>query len=643
MTDYLPFLVVGVVAGSLYGLAGVGLVLTFRTSGVFNFAYGAIAAGAAFFFYTLHVEHGLAWPLAAVVTITLFAVVVGSLLELITRPLADAPDAVGIIGTVGLLLFVQGLLYLIYGNSAITMPSYLPESGFMVAGVQISWGELISIGIAVAGTGALYLFLQRTRLGVAMRAVVDNPRLVDLSGDSPYRVRRVGWALGSAVAAIAGILLAPLLNLDVNLLTLLVVQAFGACAIGMFSSLPLTFLGGIIVGVAASLATKVFTTQPLTGFPPSVPFIVLIVVLLLVPTARLPGARTGRRNLVAAPPRAHSRATIGITAAIGLALLLVPFVVDTKLPVWTTGLAYVVVFSSLSLLTWGSGQISLCHAAFLAVGTTTMAHLVSAGVPWLPALLLAGLSVVPVGALVAIPAIRLSGIYLALATLGFGIFMQNVIYPSALMFSIDLSVRVPRPSLGPFDGNDGRTLYYVMLVIVAVSVAAMLAIRRGAFGRVLGALAESPTMLTTHGLSTNVARLLVVCFSAFFAGIGGALAVTQTGAASGATFGPIQSLFYLAVLGICGTRRLQSAALAALLFSVVPGYVTEFGANRQMLAFGLVAVVASIALARRDALARWVAAAALRSDARRQRGPIRARGEAPSAAGSAPALEPAAG
>ena len=624
MSDYLPFLVVGVVAGSLYGLAGVGLVLTFRTSGVFNFAHGAIAAAAAFFFYTLHVEHGVAWPVAAIVAVVLFGVVVGSVLELVTRPLANAPDAVGIIGTVGLLLGVQGILYLIYGNSARTMPSFLPESGFTLSGVHISWGQVISIAIAFFGTAILYMFLQRARLGVAMRAVVDNPRLVDLSGDPPDRIRRVGWMLGAAVAAIAGILLAPLLSLDVNLLTLLVVQAFGACAVGAFSSLPLTFVGGIGVGVAASLATKVFTTQPLTGLPPSVPFIVLVAVLLLVPTSRLPGARGGRRNLIAAAPRARSVGTTVTGAVVAVGLILVPFVVGTKLPVWTTGLAYVVVFSSLALLTWGSGQISLCHAAFLAVGTTTMAHLVEAGVPWLPALLLAGLAVVPVGVLVAIPAIRLSGLYLALATLGFGIFMQNVIYPSALMFSVDLSVEMPRPRLGPFDGNDGRTLYFVMLVIVTLCVVAMLAIRRGRFGRVLGALAESPTMLSTHGLNTSVARMLVVCLSAFFAGIGGALAVTQTGAASGATFGPIQSLFYLAVLGICGTRRLQSPALAALLFSVVPGYVTEFGANRQMLAFGIVALLASIVLARRDELSQWIAAAAARSDARRERGPMRA-------------------
>jgi branched-subunit amino acid ABC-type transport system permease component len=622
VSDYLPFLVAGLVAGSLYGLAGLGLVLTFRTSGVFNFAHGAIAAGAAFVFYSLHDTHGVAWPLAALFTIAVFALVVGPLLEAVTRPLAGAPDAVVVIGTVGLLLAVQGLLYLVYGNAARNTTTFLPESGFRAGEVFISWAQVISVGIAAAGAVLLYWFLQTARLGVSMRAVVDNPDLVDLSGEAPARIRRAGWALGSAVAAIAGILLAPTLSLDVNLLTLLVVQAFGACAIGLFSSLPLTFVGGLVIGVAASLATKVFTEQPFTGIPPTVPFLVLIAVLLIVPVAKLPGGRSGRRSLVASAPGPRTRTTVLGGAAAAVVVVLVPFVVGSKLPVWTTGLAYVVVFGSLALLTWGSGQISLCHAAFLAVGTTTMAKLGEHGVPWFPALLLAGLAAVPFGAVVAVPALRLSGIYLALATLGFGIFMQNVMYPSSLMFGIQLDVRVPRPAVGPFDASDGRTLYFMMLATVVACVAGILAFQRGRFGRLLGGLAESPTMLTTHGLSTTTARLIVFCASAFFAGIGGALAVTQTGAASGVTFGPVQSLFYLAVLGVSGTRRLRSPVLAALLFSVLPGYATGFGSNRQLLGFGSVAVVASLALARREAVGAWIRSAALRSDVRRGHGPV---------------------
>jgi ABC-type branched-subunit amino acid transport system permease subunit len=133
-------------------------------------------------------------------------------------------------------------------------------------------------------------------------------------------------------------------------------------------------------------------------------------------------------------------------------------------------------------------------------------------------------------------------------------------------------------------------------------------------------MAQTPTMLATHGLGVNLTRLLVFCLSAFFAGIGGALAITQTGAANAVTFGPIQSLLFVAVLAICGTRLLRTSILSALLLGVLPGYVS-FTTDRQTLVFGLVALAAAVVLARRSVLAAWVARAAAGSASRRGRGP----------------------
>jgi branched-subunit amino acid ABC-type transport system permease component len=624
MSDLLPYLVSGLVAGSLYGLAGLGLVLTYRTSGVFNFGHGAIAAGAAFVFYTLHDRENLPWELAAVITIVAFAVIVGAVMELVTRPLATAPDAVMVAGTVGVLLLVEGVLYLVYGDATRTASPYLPQTGFHLGGVLVSWAQVTSFGIAVVVAVGMYGFLRRSRTGVAMRAVVDNPRLLDLAGQRPERVRRGGWALGCAVAAIAGILLAPVLNLDVNLLTLLVIQAFGACAIGAFSSLPLTFGGGLVVGVLASFATKLFDRPPWSGVAPSVPFLVLIAVLLVLPAARLPGSRLGRRSLVTSARSVPGRARAGFVVVVAVGLLVVPHVVGTRLPVWTTALAYVLVFTSLGLLTWGSGQISLCHGAFLALGATTMAHLSAHHVPWLFALVIAGLATVPAGIVVAIPALRLTGLYLALATLGFAIFMQDVVYPSSLMFGLGVNVSVPRPRLGAIDGGSDTTLYYVMLAVVMVLVAATLVLQRSRFGRLLAAMAESPTMLTTQGLSVNLTRLMVFCVSAFLAGVSGALVVTQTGSASGVTFGPVQSLLLVAVLGICGTSRVLSPLIAALLFGVLPGYVSGLGVDQQLLVFGVAALVASCVLAGRGPITAWLGARAMGSEFRARHSPVAA-------------------
>jgi branched-subunit amino acid ABC-type transport system permease component len=614
MSSLLPFVITGVVTGSLYGLAGLGLVLTYRTSGVFNFGHGALGAGAAFLFYTLHVTHGWPWPPAALITLFVFGLLGGWLMELITRGLGDVPEAVVVVATVGVLLAVQGTLFLIYGNRTRLFPDFLPTSGVTLMGVNITLAQMISVAIATASAVALYVFLRQSRLGVSMRAVVDNPTLVALSGESPVRIRRTAWAIGSAFAAMSGILLAPTLGLDATLLTLLVIQAFGACAVGMFSSLPLTYAGGIGIGVAASLATRYLTEPPFQGIPPAVPFLVLVVVLLAVPVAKFPKRRASLRSLIADTKpmpfrRAAPMAVVGL-----LVLLAVPAVVGTRLPVWIVGLTYMITFSSLALLVWTSGQTSLCHAAFVAVGATTMSHLTTGWhLPWLVALVLAGLITAPVGALVAIPAIRLSGLYLALATLGFGVLMQQVIFPTALMFDATLSVRAPRPDFGPFHGAQDEHFYYLVLGVTVCAVLATVFISRSRLGRLLRAMSEAPTMLSTMGLGVNMTRLIVFCVSAFFAGVAGALTVAQFGGTGAGSYGPLQSLTLLAALTMCGTRLIQSPIYAAAFIGVFPAYSEslklEFLATyeRQTLLFGLSAIGVGIMIAKREEIAAFFA------------------------------------
>ncbi|HVW31317.1 MAG TPA: ABC transporter permease, partial [Acidimicrobiia bacterium] len=535
MRVLLPFIITGLVTGSLYGLAGVGLVLTFRTSGVLNFAHGAIAAGAAFVFYTLHVTRGVAWPLAAVATIAVFSAVGSIIMQALTRPLSALPDVVPVVATVGILLALQGYLVLQFGNAASSFPEFLPTSGFVVSGVHVSWGAVISVVVASAGVLGLYLFLRRSRVGLAMRAVVDDPVLLGLTGARGARIRRTAWAIGCGFAAASGILIAPSLGLDANLLTMLVVQAFGACAIGLFSSLPLAYLGGLAVGLMASLGTHFLsdTRPPWSAMPSATPFLVLVGVLLVVPPNKLPGRNVRLRVLNdRVGPAVHRNRRRVVRAAVAGALLLVPAFAGSRINVWTSGIAYFVIFSSLALLLWTSGQISLCHAAFAAVGATSFAHLSDAGLPWFVALLGAGLLAVPVGALVAVPAIRLSGIYLALLTLGFGIVLQVIVYATSLMFGAGLFAHGGRPEFAFVHGSSDRWYYYVVLGVAAGVFGLLQAMVNGRVGLLLRALSETPTMLRTHGLAVNVTRTIVFCLSAFVAAIGGALLLSQFGSVS---------------------------------------------------------------------------------------------------------------
>lgn len=617
MNELLPYLITGVVTGSLYGLSALGLVLSYRTAGVFNFGHGAVAAAAATIFYSLHITHGMAWPLAALITIALFGVVVGCAMEVITRRLNDVSEVVVVVATVGVMLGVQGYLFWQFGNIQKVFPDFLPTSGFEIQGVKVTWAQVISVGVATASAIGLYLFLQTARLGVAMRAVVDNPTLVALSGDNPRRVRQASWVISCAFAALSGILLAPTLGLNVSLLALLVVQAFGAAAIGRFSSLPFTYLGGFVVGISASLATKYFTEPPLSGLASSMPFVILLAVLLLVPAKHFPKRIGSTRSLIVdAPPTTR---TVGAlrAGAVVLALVLVPTFAGTQLPAWTAGLSYVILFASLGLLIWTSGQISLCHSAFAAVGVCAMGHLTGTHhVPWLLGVLLAGLITMPVGAIVAIPTIRLSGIYLALATLGFGILMQQVFFSTNSLFGADLTVSAPRPDFAFVDGSSDKHFYYVILTITLLSLGTVALIARSRLGRLLRAMSETPTMLATHGLGVNLTRLTVFCVSAFFAGVAGALLVSQFGTSTSSGYGPIQSLMFVAVLAICGTRLLRGAILAGGVFAVTPSYFTSFSVDRQTLVFGVVALLAALYIAYRDRIGKFVDLRAARTSDR---------------------------
>lgn len=593
MSELITFVVAGLTAGAVYALAAVGLVLTYRTSGVLNFAHGAIAAVSAYAFYALNVEHGVPWPVAAASAVLGVGVGLGLLMELLARRLQTASLALQVASTVGILLTIASVITLIYGTTEVRqVPVFLPHGTLTVGGARVPWSDITTLMVAAVVTVALSVALRRSRLGIACRAVVDDAELLDCVGLNPVAVRRVAWIVGTTLAALSGVLFAPLLPLDPVQLTLLVVSAFGAAAIGAFRSLPLTFGGGLAIGVLASLATKYFTTGLLAGTSASMPFLVLFLVLLLSPKRLLTG--TGAQDRVA--ERSTWRAPLRVQAPFGVVVLvllsLVPNFAGIHLTDWTTTLATTIVFLSLSLLVRTSGQVSLCHVAFMAIGAAAFAHLVvDHRVPWLLALILAGLIAVPIGAVLAVPAIRLSGLYLALATFGFGILVQYMFYAQSYMFGASGSgVSEPMPKFAGLD--TGRGYYYLVLAIVVVCVLGVGAIERGRLGRLLQAMAHSTTTLESTGTAVKITRVLVFCISAFLAAAGGALAAVSQGNASADSYPPLFSLTYLTVIVIITLGYPWNAILAAASLTLIPAYITGFTVTTVLqLLFGVSAVL----------------------------------------------------
>ena len=321
--------------------------------------------------------------------------------------------------------------------------------------------------------GAPVLFFRFVRLGVAMRGVVDNPDLVSMTGTNPVAVRRWAWIIGTMFASMAGLLLAPSLSLDAVIFTLLVVQAFGAAAIGYFSSLPLTFVGGLVIGIAGALATKYAANVTwLAGLSAGLPFIILFIVLIVTPRARLAERRVMTTLALRRSWYAPTRMRLVAGAVVLVVFVFVPTFVGGSLRL-VDALVFIMLFLSLGLLVKTSGQISLCHLAFAAVGAAAFAHFTEQlPLPWLMALLLAGLVALPVGAVVAIPAIRLSGVFLALATYGFGILLEQMFYTTNIMFGPTTGgIAAPRPDVSIFGWHlfSDKGFYYLLLVFVVLT------------------------------------------------------------------------------------------------------------------------------------------------------------------------------
>jgi branched-subunit amino acid ABC-type transport system permease component len=625
--ELFTYVVVGVTAGSVYGLAGVGLVLTYRTSGVFNFAHGALATAGSYLFFELWIRHRLPWPIALAVCVVVLSVLFGVGLERLSRRLVTAPAGVIVVATVGLLLAIDGVATVRYGGGTLTMVPFLPTSTFRVAGVRVGWDQLTVVLVGVAASASLSLMLARTRLGIAMRGVVDDPALLEITGFDAASVRRVAWVLGGGVAVLSGILIAPSVGLNPLLLTYLVVQAFGAAAIGRFRSLPLTFVGGWAIGIAAAYGQKFATHHPfLLGLPASLPFVALFVVLIASRPGSLPALGSVRRPRLDrfTPLPTTVRAALGVAA--GVIVIAIPSLVGPKLPVYTSAAGFVIVFLSLGLLINTAGQVSLCHGAFVAVGAVAFSRLsIDAGLPWPVALLGAGLVAVPVGALVALPAIRLSGVYLALATFAFAILMENLVYRTFLMFGSEGHRIAGRPALPGLNLGSDRRYFYVVVFIAGLSAVALLTVQRSRLGRLLRALADSPLALTTFGTGINVTLVLVFCISAFFAGVAGGVLAAGTRAAGPADYGSMQSLLWIAIIAISGTQLIRSSVVAAGLLAVLPAYMPSRWINDQPIAFGLIAMIAALLAAHQFDLAARVKADLVAAAGRARRSPVRAR------------------
>ena len=604
MTTFLTYTIIGLVVGSVYAIAASGLVLTYTTSGIFNFAHGAIGMVAAFAYWELRVDQDWPAPVALLAVVGVLAPVTGAVIErLVVRRLRGASVEVTLVVTLGLLLSLLYLAFYIWDPTVgRPLPRFFDGSNIRLLAVNISYHQLAVVAVAAAVAAGLRLLLTRTRTGLAMRAVVDDPELLALNAAEPDRITAFSWALGAVLAALAGVLIAPLVTLDALTLTLLVVNAYAAAMFGRLRSLPMTFVGGLSLGLLVTYATGYLPqTDTWNRLAAGFPTLALFAVLLVLPPSAVRAAKlTGRRI----PPVPGRRTIVTGGAAFIAAASLVAAGSDlSDLISLGDVLGFGIILLSLVLLTGYGGKVSLCQLTFAGIGAFVVGKVGATPVGFAAAVLAAG----AVGALIALPAIRLRGLYLALATLAFARFVDVVIFPHPSVFGSGQRLAIDRFHAGPVRFDSERA-YFVLMAVVFVAVAGgLLTLRRSAFGRRLAAVGDSPAACTTLGIDITRTKLAVFALSAALAGLGGGLLGGLRTGVSATDFTMLGSLAQLLLVVLGGVGHVSGALLGSATLAVLASIKPHVAEPVQRLLDLGPGVVVMLILARvPDGVAGWL-------------------------------------
>jgi branched-chain amino acid transport system permease protein len=580
----------GMSYGSVYALLAVGLVLTYKTSGIFNLAYGAQAFVAGAVYFDLRVRHGWPIPLAFVVAVFIISPLLGVLLErVLFRHLRTASPAARLVTTLALLVAIPQILKLWFGQN----PQYGTQ-GIVPGGdhaynpfgtVFVSRDDLATIGITVVSVVLLTVLFRYTALGLRMRAVVESPRMTELAGIDADRVSMSAWILCSVLAGLAGVLLAPLFAAvsEFNYTTLVVV-AMSAAVLAGLTSIPVAFAGGLMLGVVGEVIDAYLPTNSViaSNLRPALPFIVLFLVLIFSPSLR------NRRELAdplagvdppPPPPAAAIRSrfltnatrTLGVVTGIVVGYYIFFHAASNWRDVAIQATILATIFLSITVITGMAGEICLCIATFAAIGACTTAQLATRfGTSVLVAMLVGAALAALVGALLALPALRLGGIFLSLSTFAFALFFENVMVKFDWVGGGALPEPTPRPTFGSvnFDTTTNKSFLVLCLVVLLILSLVVIAIREGTTGRVLAALGGNERAAASIGISATRARITVFALSAAIAAIGGSLLAMYEGSVNyNPDFVSFQSLFWVVLVVSIGSRTVEGAIQAAIGFA----------------------------------------------------------------------------
>lgn len=601
---YAQLVLTGLAEGAMKSLAGMGLVLTYKATGVFNFAHGAIGVLVAYILFQLNMEWGVPVGIAAPLALIVAGPLIGVLLErVVFRPLArqGATTTEKLVATLGVFVGLLGLVIVVWTGKVRVGSKLFPATPVHLPGdLVVGLDDIGNVIFLAAVSVALWALFRFTHLGTEIRAVVDRPELAELASVNANRIAAIAWALGAGLAGLAGVLLSARGALEPFLLNLVMIEVFSIAVVARLTSLPLAVGAGVLIlGVGEILLEQAtlfggegFLGDSFDALKPNLSVIVLFAALLIYKRLDIVGEAAERVQRLAAPIRESSAVRTALTAGlVGTGLLILPGVLDrTGIERAHLFLAFAVIFVSIVVVTGFSGQITLGQAGYAGLGAWMSVRIENAwGLPVIPAMILGALVAMVAGVITGWPALRRRGLFLALTTLAFGLLIFRFVLQNKDFAGGSDALQVDRPSLFGWALDGPVAFYYFELAVLALMLLLARNLRSGRLGRALGAMRDSEDGAKSVGIDLRAYKLFIFGASAFMAGVGGALLTQRAEVFEAEQFFPLESLFWFAVVVVAGVSSIVGAVLGAFIWVMLDVVLGIEGVSQ--LAIGLGALL----------------------------------------------------
>lgn len=598
----LQYVLAGLALGAIYAIASASLTVTFVSAGVLNFGFGAMAYFVARFYYWLNSQHG--WPTygAGLVSILVVGPALGVILYLVLfRFIRGKSTLVKLVSTIGLYVALPPIADIALGTQSITSApglASLSDKPYHLFGSPVTTDQVITYGfllfVVIVGTA----LLRFTDVGLKVRAMVDSEAMASLSGSNPGRVALGVWAVSTALAGLAGILVAPSQGLTMGGMSALMAAAFAAAVVGRLRSLPAAVVAALVMGVVTDTIQKYLpANSSLTAaIIPSIPFVFILVALVvyLVRSGTLDEGEGAAgpldQAIRPASQDAHeSNSEVMSASRRGAVLSAVPLVVVAALPLilkgfgafWlgegTWGICYALTFLTFTIVTGEGGMLWLSQVMFAATGAMAGAQFVTFWhVPVLLAIVMGALIAAIAGSVIGVLTIRLGDLYVALTTFTFSLIVEQLVFTRNRFLQGGLGLPLSRPSFA----RSNLALAYLALLVFLIIAGLTVNLRRSTSGMALRAVRDSERASRTLGLSVLQVKVIIGALAAFVAAVGGGFLALYANEAQPQSYSTYGGLVWLAVVVTMGVRTITGAAVAGMALTIMNGVFTTYVPTR---------------------------------------------------------------